>query len=79
VTLGNNTLTDEFYVVYLVDTHMLLSVQWLYSLGYIHMKYQEKRINFRDKECQRVVLRGMSTRVPKIMSKTCRGDFKNPP
>jgi hypothetical protein len=33
VTLGNYTLTDDFYVVDLADTHVVLGVQWLYSLG----------------------------------------------
>jgi hypothetical protein len=40
VTLGNYTLTDDFYVMDLADTHVVLGVQWLYSLGDIHMNYQ---------------------------------------
>jgi hypothetical protein len=39
VTLGNYTLTNEFYVVDLVDTNVVLGVQWLYSLGDINMNY----------------------------------------
>jgi hypothetical protein len=54
VTLGNYTLTDDFYVVDLADTHMVLGVWWLYSLGDIHLNYQEMRMEFRDKEGQRV-------------------------
>jgi hypothetical protein len=71
VTLGNYTLTDDFYVVDLVDTHVVLGVQWLYSLGDIHMNYQDMRMEFRDKSGQRVILRGMSTGAPRIMSNQC--------
>ena len=39
VTLRNYTLIDEFYVVDLADTHVVLGVQWLYLLGDIHMNY----------------------------------------
>jgi predicted aspartyl protease len=46
VTLGNYTLTDEFYVIDLADTHVVLGVQWLYSLGDIHMNYQDMRMEF---------------------------------
>jgi hypothetical protein len=71
VTLGNYTLTDDFYVVDLVDTHVVLGVQWLYSLGDIHMNYQDMRMEFRDKSGQRVILRGMSTGAPRIVSNQC--------
>ena len=33
VTLGNHTITDNFYVVNVADTNVVLGVQWLYSLG----------------------------------------------
>jgi hypothetical protein len=39
VTLGNYTLIDDFYVVYLADTHVVLGVEWLYLLEDIHMNY----------------------------------------
>jgi hypothetical protein len=39
VTLGNYMLTNDFYVIDLTDTHVVLGVQWLYSLGDIHMNY----------------------------------------
>ena len=29
VTLGNHTITDNFYVVNVADTNMVLGVQWL--------------------------------------------------
>jgi hypothetical protein len=42
-------LTDEFYVAGLANTHMVLGVQWLYSMGDILMNYQEMMMAFRDK------------------------------
>jgi hypothetical protein len=39
VTMGNYMLIDGFYMVDLADTHVVLGVQWLYSLGDIHMNY----------------------------------------
>ena len=68
VTLGNYTLTDDFYVVDLVDTNIVLGIQWLYSLGDIKMNYQIMRMEFRDKEGRRVVLRGMNTDPPRIVT-----------
>ena len=33
VYLGNYTLVDDFYVVDVPDTSIVLGVQWLYSIG----------------------------------------------
>jgi hypothetical protein len=35
VTLGNYTLTDDFYVVDVVDSNIDLGVQWLQTWGNI--------------------------------------------
>ena len=75
VTLGNYTLIDDFYVVDLADTHVVLGVQWLYSLGDICMHYQDMRMEFQDKGGKRVVLGGMSTSAPRIMSNQCMEDL----
>jgi hypothetical protein len=48
MTLGNYTLTNEFYVVELEETNVVLGVQWLYSLGDFKMNYQEMRMEFID-------------------------------
>jgi hypothetical protein len=48
VKLGKYTLNDEFYVVDLEETNVVLGVQWLYSLGYFKMNYQEMRMEFID-------------------------------
>jgi len=44
VTLGNYTLTDDFYIVDLADTHVVLEVQWLYLVGDITMNYQDMKM-----------------------------------
>jgi hypothetical protein len=61
-------LTDDFYVVDLADTNIVLGVQWLYSLGDITTNYKVMRMEFRDAEGRRVVLRGMTTEPPRIVS-----------
>jgi hypothetical protein len=33
LSLGNYTITDDFFVVKVLDTNVVLGVQWLYSLG----------------------------------------------
>jgi len=33
ITMGNYTLTDDFFVVDVPDTNVVLGVQWLYSVG----------------------------------------------
>jgi hypothetical protein len=68
VKLGNYTLTDTFYVVDLSDTNAVLGVQWLYSLREIGFNYQTLTMSFRDASGSRVVLRGMSTGAPRVVS-----------
>jgi hypothetical protein len=65
--LGNYTLSDDFYVVNLADSNLVLGIQWIYSLGDINMNYKSMRMEFRDTECKRVVLRGMTTKPPRIV------------
>jgi hypothetical protein len=68
VKFGNYTLTDTFYVVDLSDMDVVLGVQWLYSLGEIGFNYQTLTMSFRDASGSRIVLRGMSTGVPRAVS-----------
>jgi hypothetical protein len=68
VTLGNYTLTDEFYVVDLTTANMVLGVQWLYSLRNFKINYQEMWMEFMDTKHQRVILRGMLFGSPKVVS-----------
>jgi hypothetical protein len=68
VKLGNYTVTDTFYVVELSDTDAVLGVQWLYSLGEIGFNYQTLTMSFRDASGSQVLLRGMSTGLPRAVS-----------
>jgi hypothetical protein len=68
IKLGNYTMRDTFYVVDLSHTYVVLGVQWLITLGKITTNYQTLEMGFRDSDEKRVVLRGMSTRAPKIVS-----------
>jgi hypothetical protein len=52
VTLGNYMLTDNFYLMDLADTHVVLGVQWLYYLGDICMNYKDMSMEFKDKDGQ---------------------------
>ena len=44
ITLGNNTIIDNFYVVNVSDTNVVLGVQWLYSLGEHIVNYKVPKI-----------------------------------
>jgi len=46
VTLGNYTLSDDFYVVNLVDSNIILGVQWLQTLGDITSNYKVMKMKF---------------------------------
>ena len=39
VTLGNHTITNNFYVVNVVDTNVVLGVKWMYYLWDHTIKY----------------------------------------
>jgi hypothetical protein len=68
VKLGKYTLTDDFYVVDLEETNVVLGVQWLYSLRDFKMNYQKMRMEFIDTRGQHVILRGISSREPRVFS-----------
>ena len=58
-------MTDSFYVVDVSDTHVVLGVQWLYSIGKYTMAYRVMDMEFQGPDDKLVVLRGMNTYPPK--------------
>ena len=52
-------MVDEFYVVDVPDTSIVLGVQWLYSIGKYSSNYQKLEMEFLEPDGKRVVLRGM--------------------
>ena len=45
-TVGNYTFIDSFYVVDVVDTNVVLGVQWMYSIGEHTVKFQIPEMKF---------------------------------
>jgi hypothetical protein len=68
LSLGNYTITDDFFVVKVPDTNVVLGVQWLYSLGKYSTNYQTMEMEFQGQDGKRVVLRGMNTYPPKVVT-----------
>ena len=68
VTLGNYQMTDLFYVVDVSDTHVVLGVQWLYSIGKYTTDYKEMEMEFQGPDDKQVFLRGINTYPPKLVS-----------
>jgi len=68
LTLGNYTVTDDFYEVELQDTNVILGVQWLVSIGRHTVNYKAMELEFKAADGRKVVLRGMSNDAPRIVS-----------
>ena len=68
VTLGNHTITDNFYVVNVADTNVILGEKWLYYLGEHTMNYQVPKIRFKNLEGKSILLRGMHTYPNQVVS-----------
>jgi hypothetical protein len=66
--LGKYTVRDTFYVVDLLDTDVVLGVQWMITMGKITTNYQTLEMGFRDQNGKKVVLRGVSTGEPRTVS-----------
>lgn len=68
ITLGNYSLTNDFFVVDVSDTNVVLGVQWLYSIGKYSTDYRTMEMEFQGLDGRRVVLRGMNTYLAKVVS-----------
>ena len=61
VTIGNCTITENFYLVNVVDTNVVLGLQWLYSLREHTVNYQVPEIRFKNLAGKPILLKGMHT------------------
>jgi hypothetical protein len=66
--LCNYTVRETFYVVDLLNTDVVLGVQWMITLGKNTTNYQTLEMRFRDQDGKKVVLRGMLTGAPMTVS-----------
>jgi hypothetical protein len=68
LTLGRYTLTQDFYVVDIPDTNIILGVQWLSTLGPITTNYKTMEMSFNTEEGKRVTLKGMTRDSPRVVT-----------
>jgi hypothetical protein len=68
LTLGRHNLTQDFYVMDLPDTNVILGVQWLSTLGPITTNYKTMEMSFNSEEGKRVTLKGMTENTPRVVS-----------
>jgi hypothetical protein len=68
LTLGRYTLTHDFYVVDILDTNIILGVQWLSTLGPITTNYKTMEMSFNTEEGRRVTLKGMTGDSPRVVT-----------
>jgi hypothetical protein len=68
LTLGRYSLTQDFYVMDLPDTNVILGAQWLNTLGPITTNYKTMEMSFNSEEGNKVTLKGMKENTPKVVS-----------
>ena len=66
--MGKYTVTNDFYVVELQDSNIILGVQCLVSLGNYFVYYQAMEMKFKAANGRKGVLRGMSNDARRIIS-----------
>jgi hypothetical protein len=68
LTLGRHDLAQDFYVMDLPDTNIILGVQWLSTLGPITTNYKTMEMSFTEETGKKVVLRGMTGNTPRVVT-----------
>jgi hypothetical protein len=68
LTLGKHDLAQDFYVMDLPDTNIILGVQWLSTLGKITTNYKTMEMSFTTKDGKKMVLRGMPCNTPRVVT-----------
>jgi hypothetical protein len=59
ITMGNYSMTDDFFVVDIPDTNVVLGIQWLYSIGRYTTDQRTMVMEFTSPNGKKVVLRAM--------------------
>ncbi|XP_059064617.1 uncharacterized protein LOC131856731 [Cryptomeria japonica] len=67
MTLGDYELCDDFYVVAIGETDIVLGVQWLHSIGGYYMNHQTMEFKFQSNG-KEVHLRGLSNGAPRVVT-----------
>jgi hypothetical protein len=68
LTLGRHDLAQNFYVMDLPDTNIILGVQWLSTLGPITTNYKTMEMSFTEETGKKVVLGGMTGNTPRVVT-----------
>jgi hypothetical protein len=68
LTLGKHDLAQDFYVMDLLDTNIILGVQWLSTLGPITTNYKTMEMSFIEENRKKVVLRGMTGNTSRVVT-----------
>ena len=77
VTMGSYTLVDHFFVVDILDTNIILGVQWLITLGKVTTDWKPLQMEWVDlKSGKPQMIQGMHTYPsPNISTETTDMDF----
>jgi hypothetical protein len=68
ITMGNYSMTNDFFMVDVLDTNVVLGIQWLYSIGRYTTNQRTMEMEFTGPDGKKVVLRAMHQYPPKIVS-----------
>jgi hypothetical protein len=68
LTLGRYELTQDFYVMDLPNTNIILGVQWLSTLVLVTTSHKFMKMSFNSREGKRVTLKGMTENAPRMVS-----------
>ncbi|KAH9296678.1 hypothetical protein KI387_044258 [Taxus chinensis] len=67
IMMGNYTVTNDFHIVGMGVTNIVLGVQWLHSLGEFQTNFQMMELKFKS-EGRNVILRGLSIGAPRVVT-----------
>lgn len=68
LALGRYTLVQDFYVVDIPYTNIILGVQWLITLGPITTNYNTMEMSFNKDKGKKITLKGMTGNSPRVVT-----------